>query len=61
MSKIEEVAKDVPCNHVVGLVLDGLPLKTCSATGLGPDKDPWDYRQEYVDRMNPAVSLLNQY
>jgi cellulose 1,4-beta-cellobiosidase len=42
--------KDVPCDHILGLVLDGLPLKTCKAFGLGPDKDPWDYRAEYLDR-----------
>jgi hypothetical protein len=50
VSRIEEVVKDVPCDHILGLVLDGLPLKHCSATGTGPTEDPWSYSEEYIDR-----------
>ncbi|KAF2652533.1 glycoside hydrolase family 6 protein [Lophiostoma macrostomum CBS 122681] len=49
ISRIKEVVKDVPCHHILGLVLDGLPLKKCPGTGPGPTEDPWSYAEEYID------------
>lgn len=50
ISKINEVVKDVPCNHVLGLVIAGLPYKECLTTGTAPATDPWSYQSEFIDR-----------
>jgi cellulose 1,4-beta-cellobiosidase len=45
----------VPCINIVGLVLAGLPHKTCSSSRLAPTKDPWNYIAEFID---PIVSKI---
>ena len=49
IERIEQVAKDVPCNQIVGLVLSGLPYKTCGFRNPLPEKEPWSYDEEYIN------------
>ncbi|KAF2684883.1 glycoside hydrolase family 6 protein [Lentithecium fluviatile CBS 122367] len=63
ISRIVEEAKDVPCNHTLGLLLTGLPYKKCPSIGIPPTADPWSYEDVFLKpivraiQANPTVAF----
>lgn len=52
------MAKDVPCAGIVGLVISGLPIKTCSASVAIPTDDSTHYFEDFV---NPIVTKIKAH
>ncbi|KAH7131891.1 exoglucanase 3 precursor [Dendryphion nanum] len=56
--KIEKTAQDVPCDKVLGLIISGLPWKSCPSVGVPEAKEPYDYAGEYID---PIVQSIKSH
>ncbi|KAH7381211.1 glycoside hydrolase family 6 protein [Phaeosphaeria sp. MPI-PUGE-AT-0046c] len=52
---IDQLADNVPCANIVGLVLSGLPFKTCTNLDLLPTDDSLYYSQAFI---NPIVAKI---
>ncbi|KAF2013619.1 glycoside hydrolase family 6 protein [Aaosphaeria arxii CBS 175.79] len=58
ISLIEQTVQDVPCDHVVGIVISGLPFKQCTASNEPPKHETYDYQKDYIE---PIVKKLKSY
>jgi cellulose 1,4-beta-cellobiosidase len=56
ISKIDSAAEDVPCKNILGLVLAGLPFKSCDLTEGELGVDPWNYIEDFIDPIVRSIS-----
>jgi cellulose 1,4-beta-cellobiosidase len=58
INKIDVLVQDVSCNHILGLVVAGLPYKTCLSSGTPPEQDPWNYLESFI---SPIASKIKEH
>ncbi len=59
LSKLDRVVQDVPCDRIVGLVLQGLQSGDCANPNARPVQLE-AYKKDYVDRASPLPHLQSR-
>ncbi|OAK96863.1 glycoside hydrolase family 6 protein [Phaeosphaeriaceae sp. SRC1lsM3a] len=55
INDIDQLADNVPCKNIMGLVLSGLPFKTCTRLDPMPTDDSWYYSETFI---KPIVAKI---